>query len=170
MQKEKTRWITIFLTLIALPSLQAQTYLTVNAMSGTQTVHTLSGIRKQTFSNTGNMVVMSTAGNTDTYVLSEVRNLTFSDVSTKKAITTSPKYNLQLYPNPVQKMLNIQIFRECSQTATVELLSIEGRVLYQVRLNGKTSYQVNLSHFRQGIYLCRLNNGITIETTKFLKQ
>lgn len=155
---------------LGLTPLQGQTAMTVKQTGGTQTAYALSAIRKLTFSNTGNMSVTKTTGSTDDYALIGVRYLKFGDTDTGIATSTTAKGNLQLYPNPVVDVLYIQLSEAGSRVAIVELLSIEGKVLYKGQLTGTGIYQVNVSQFRKGVYLCRVNNGTSIETTKFLKR
>ena len=155
---------------LALTPLQGQTTMNVKATGGAQTAYTLSTIRKLTFPSTGNMAVTKTTATTDNYVLSSVRFMNFSNVDTGIESNAELKGSFKLYPNPVVDMLNIQIPTSDSQTAIVELLSIEGKVLYKAQQCGTGSFQVNVSQFRQGIYLCRVNNGTSIETNKFFKK
>ena len=154
---------------LGLTPLQGQTTMNVKATSGTQTAYTLSTIRKLTFPSTGNMMVTKTTATADNYALGSVRYLNFS-VSTGIESNTELKESIKLYPNPVQDVLNIQLATAVNKTATVEILSIEGKVVYKARLTSADSHPINVSNFRQGIYLCRVNNGISIETTKFFKK
>lgn len=155
---------------LSLTPLQGQTTMNVKATGGTQTPYALSTIRKLTFSGTGNMNVTKTSGSTDNYELTSVRYLNFGDLSTGIAAKKETSGFLQLYPNPVVDVLHIQLADAGSQTVSVELFSIEGKVLYKAQLTTTANYQVNVSQFRQGIYLCRINNGTSIETTKFFKK
>jgi len=80
------------------------------------------------------------------------------------------KESIKLYPNPVQDVLNIHLSDIANQIASVEILSMDGMVLYKSQLTGKNNSQINVSKFQQGIYLCRIIKGTSIETSKFLKQ
>ena len=154
---------------LALTPLQGQTTMNVKATGGTQTAYTLSTIRKLTFPTTGNMTVTKTSATTDNYALTGVRYLNFSDLGTGIAATATVMGDIQLYPNPVLDVLNIQLSAS-NIIANVEILSIEGKMLYKAQLSGTSNYQINVSQFRQGIYLCRVNNGTSIQTTKFFKK
>ena len=154
---------------LGLSPLQGQTTMNVKATSGTQTAYTLSGIRKLTFPSTGNMTVTKTTAATDNYVLTAVRYMNFSDVGTGIEQTVNQEGAFKLYPNPVVDVLHIELSNAEAKNATVELLSIEGKLLYKAKLSA-TSNSINVSQFKQGIYLCRINNGTRIETTKFFKQ
>jgi len=170
--KHKLLKLNVLLLLeLGLTPLQGETTLNVKATGGTQTAYSLTTIRKLTFPCTCNMTVTKTTATTDKYTLSGVRYLNFSDMGTGIASPSAAvKGILHLYPNPVTDVLNIELSATGSRPATVELLSIEGKVLYKGQFAGTRSYQINVSQFRQGIYLCRVNNGTSIETTKFCKQ
>lgn len=105
----------------------------------------------------------------DNYVLTAVRYMNFSDFGTDIEHNVNLEGTLKLYPNPVVDVLHIQHSATEKQYATVELLSIEGKLLYKSQLSG-ANHTINVSQFKQGIYLCRINDGTRIETTKFFKQ
>lgn len=155
---------------VALTPLQGQTYLNMRPTTGTQTTHTLSTIRKLTFPTTGNMTVTNKSDATSTYVLNDQRYMKFSDVNTGLDDASVAKAALQLYPNPAVDVLNVQIAKAVNQSVTVEIISIDGKMLYKAQLSGSSTHQINVSQFMQGIYLCRVNNGTSIETTKFFKK
>jgi Secretion system C-terminal sorting domain len=76
-----------------------------------------------------------------------------------------------LYPNPVHDVLNFQLAQAYSKEATVELLSIDGKVIVSQLLGFNFSVcQVSVSALKPDIYLCRFNNGTVAKTTKFFKQ
>jgi len=160
----------VLLLCLELTALQGQTTLNLKAIGGINTTYTLSGIRKLTFPSSGNMSVSKFSGSIDNYVLTGVRYVNFADIGTDiEVLANNTMGILHLYPNPVVDVLTIQFVSIGSQTA-VELLSIEGKVLYKEQLISTSSYQINVSQFRQGIYLCRVSNGTSIETIKFFKQ
>jgi hypothetical protein len=172
MKHKLLKWNIVLLLWLTIAPLQGQTYLTINAKNGTKATHMLGAIRKLTFPTIGNMTVTNTSAATSNYVLIDQRSMLFSDMGTglnENVVATS---NLQLYPNPVQDVLNIQISGRDGVRlgSTVELITLDGRLLYKAQLSGTITHQINVSQFMQGIYLCRVNNGVSIETTKFVKK
>lgn len=172
MKHKLLKFNAVLLLGLVLAPLQGQTTMNVKATAGTQTAYTLSGIRKLTFPTTGNMVVTKITGITDTYARSGVRYLKFDNAAvTGIDPVVQANGSLVLYPNPVVDVLNIQLVATENETATVALLSMEGKVLYKAQLSSTTKlHQVDVSPFPSGIYLCRVNNGTSIETSKFFKQ
>ncbi len=161
---------TVLLLVLGLTPLQGQTTMTLKQTSDKQTDYILNGIRKLTFPTTGNMTITKITGSTDNYSLTGIRYLKFGDTGT--SITTiDDKESLRLYPNPVVDVLNIEFPIKGNHTYIIELLSIEGKLLYIKQITSTSSfYQVNISQFQQGIYFCRISNSICIVTTKFFKQ
>jgi len=154
---------------LAWSPLQGQTTMNVKAINGTQTPYTLSTVRKLTFPSTGNMTVTKTTGIAGNFTLANLRHLMFDDATGIELVAIAPQA-LKLYPNPVVDVLYLQLDQVANNTATVEILSIDGKMLFKQQIAARSSYQINVSHYKQGMYLCRLNNGTTIATTKFFKQ
>ena len=78
---------------------------------------------------------------------------------------------IQLYPNPVADVLNIQLPNEGNQECIIELLAIDGRLVCKEKQNPHENViQVNVSLLAQGIYFCKVTKGTTTTTTKFIKQ
>jgi hypothetical protein len=164
---------------VALAPLQGQTYLNMRPTSGTLNTHTLSAIRKLTFHTSGNMTVTNYSSATSNYALIDQRYMQFTDVGTGLDDKVVVESTLQLYPNPVEDVLNVQIYsrdgarpvsNDMRPASTVEIITIDGKLLYKAQLSGTSTHQINVSHYMQGIYLCRVNNGTSIETTKFFKK
>lgn len=165
--------MTSFLLALGLIELQAQAFF-VKKISGTQTEYLLSNIKMMSFSS-GSIEINKSGGTFNVYDLSGLRYLNFTDLSTGIISMTSKTkvMEVQVYPNPVESVLNINIqFPEIEgQTGIIEILSIEGKVFYTQMINSQSNiYQINASSLPQGLYFCRINNGITIETIKFFKK
>jgi acid phosphatase type 7 len=169
MRYKKLKVSIVLLLGLGLTGLHAQT-MYVKQTNGTQSAYALSDIKKMSFSS-GNITVSKTTGSPDTYSLSYIRYLNFQDLTTNIAMIEKQEATIQLYPNPVNDFLNIQVPIMSNQACVIEILSIEGRVVYQGKLNQQSDvYQINVSILPQGMYFCEISNGITTETTKFIKQ
>jgi len=169
MRQKKVKLSALLLLGLGLTGLQAQT-IYVKETSGTATAYPLSNIRKLDFAP-GNITVHKTVGTSDIYALSGIRYLNFQDLTTTVAMVEKLEGTIQLYPNPVVDVLNIQQPSEGNQVCIIEILSIDGRLVYKEKQTPyKNATQINVSALPQGIYLCKINNGITTATTKFIKQ
>ena len=168
MKHKKLKLSALLLLGLGLTVLQAQT-MYVRPTSGTQTAYMLSNIKKMNFSS-GNIAVNKISGVPDNYALSGIRYLNFQDLTTNIEMPEKQEGAVQLYPNPVVNFLNINVSQTLSQSYVIEILSIDGREVYKEKMNGKNEgYQINVSILPHGIYFCKINNGITTETIKFIK-
>jgi hypothetical protein len=79
---------------------------------------------------------------------------TTDGVNNMKALT-----DLSVYPNPTDGMLNIQFTMNQSQSVRMEILSLNGEIVYNQDLGnvtGSVDKQIDLSSFAKGIYVLRL--------------
>jgi len=168
MQHKKFTLSVVLLFGLGLTGLHAQT-LYVKENSGTQTAYPLNNIKKMSFPS-GNLIVSNT-GSSGTYPLSSVRYVNFVDLSTGIPSAEKPNGTMRLYPNPVDEIYTVELATAGSKNGIIAILSLDGKVLHTQTLKLKTNIeQVNVSNLPQGFYLCRVNTGKTIETTKFFKR
>jgi hypothetical protein len=122
--------------------------------------------------NSGNMLVSQSNGNSDSYVLSEIRYVNFKDLTIiGVSEVDNSNHKLVLFPNPVNDIVNLQIQNEQYKVINVELISIDGRVVYKEKLeNGNSIYKISVANFPKGIYICKVIYGSRVETIKFIKQ
>ncbi|MEI7596434.1 MAG: T9SS type A sorting domain-containing protein [Bacteroidota bacterium] len=152
-----------------LASLQAQT-MNVRQTNNIQIGYALNGLKKLTFAS-GNIIVSKTTGSPDSYPLSGIRYLNFQNITTSIAVDEKQDEVLKLFPNPVSDMLNIQLPENAMKGCVIDILSVEGRLLYSEKINKQEdAFQVNVSMLPQGLYFCRISNPITSQTTRFIKQ
>ena len=170
---KQTRLKSGFLLLLvcAFTALQAQN-LYVKNKSGVQTAYAISGIQKITFSS-GNLSIIKISGGENTYALDNLRFLNFIDTTPVTSITGFEKQNTNIlvYPNPFNNEVNIELNDFGKRPVQITILSIDGRVVYNEKLQSVTGIQkINLSKLPSGSYLCKLANGSDFKTIKFLKQ
>ncbi len=87
-------------------------------------------------------------------------------------LNASKKENLFLsvYPNPANKGITIGFNNISNETAIISIFDISGRKLkqfQQINLNGKII--LNISHFKTGIYLMKIDIGGRTYQKKFIK-
>lgn len=79
---------------------------------------------------------------------------------------------IQIYPNPTQNNLNIQINNSAKGSIEFQILSLEGKVLSTLNsysLLSRYEDQINLSNITEGVYVLRIKLESGIYTTKFVK-
>lgn len=169
MKYKRLKLTAILLLGLGLTGLQAQTMYVVQS-NGTQIAYALNGIQKLTFSG-GNIIVQKTNNSIGGYVLNGLKYLSFRNFPV--GIAAQPMLpdisNLVTYPNPVADVLHIDL-RDEKGAGTLNILSLEGKVIYTQLTTGNSLVSISLSHLPQGIYLCRYLNKSSIKTVKIVKQ
>lgn len=172
MRHKKLKLCALLLLGLGLTGLQAQK-MYVKEKVGTQTAYLLTDIKKMSFSS-GNIAIQKTDGNSNQFALSGLRYLNFNDLSIGigRSATAQKNSEMQVYPNPVVDVLNIQAqLPALNQKGKIEILSIVGKVVYSQEVNSHENvYHIDATSLPKGLYLCRLSIGSVIETSKFIKQ
>ena len=160
--------IHIILAVFFCVSVNAQTMF-VRPVAGSQTTYSVADIQKLTFDN-GNMLVTNKSGANGTYALSGLRYVSFADLTLQTSIPEMATNKFYAYPNPASHMLNITGSNTMQLIQSIQILSLEGRLLMQQKPVNESAPQVDISALPQGMYLCKITNGIQQQTLKFLKQ
>ncbi len=153
---------------IWLTGLQAQT-LRVKQTEGTETAYSLAEISKLSFSE-GSLQITNYENNSSSYELNTLRYLTVSDIPV--GLNEQVKFrgmNLKVYPNPVTNLLTVQLYDTGKSKSSIEILSVNGKVLSTRNVTGMQKVHLDLSHLERGIYICRLRNSETTKTAKIVK-
>ena len=80
---------------------------------------------------------------------------------------------VDLFPNPAIDKLNLLVNVTNNQPVTIHIYDIAGREVLtkkQDTKDGLNTLNFNLSTFKSGIYLLKINDGLKVSMTKFLKQ
>ncbi|WP_310380276.1 family 16 glycosylhydrolase [Flavobacterium sp.] len=80
-------------------------------------------------------------------------------------LETSSELKQHYYPNPVENKLNLQLLDDQNQIILTDLL---GRKL--VELTVKSSYILDMSDFKSGIYFLNVKNSYGIQNVKIIKK
>jgi hypothetical protein len=162
----------VFLWVITVAGLQAQSTMFVNEINGLQTSYALGSISKLTFTS-GNLTVHETAGRKDTYPVSNIRTLSFATLTNSIPITyTTGDSRFLLYPNPVSDEVLISCTDQDQTIRQIDIIDIQGRIVMRKTMNeliaNRTS--MNLSGLPDGLYICRLRDNIGVKYMKIIKQ
>ncbi len=74
--------------------------------------------------------------------------------------------NYKVYPNPAHNY--ISLINQGGDATIIEISDINGKILQSKECTGRKT-ELDISSFRQGIYIVRINNGDKIKFTKFVK-
>jgi len=81
-------------------------------------------------------------------------------------------FDLTIYPNPCSDRLNINIDGIITPDTKLELISLNGQIMSELRLNnvsfGTTS--IDVSHLPPGIYIVRVISSKTVKTARIIKE
>ena len=159
-------WLSIGVT-----GLQAQR-IYVEGEEGARHAYFLSDIKKMSFSSDV-ITIFKLDDRTDQFAIMDVRNLDFKLVTLSDEVTIPPPASatFQVFPNPVSETLNIQFSSAPGSNGTIEILSMEGKLVRIRALDGNTTlYRIDLSNLSSGLYICRINSGSVIQSWKIIKQ
>lgn len=169
--KHKKQVLGLIIFLISgLPAIKAQS-IYVNTKTDPQNTYVVSELSNISFSD-GNILFNKSNGDMENYPITNLRYLSFSDYTTDISDTKLLGNNapIVLYPNPVNNILNIKLPETNNAIITIELFSATGSKVYKNTASYQPEpYVINTSHLQNGFYLCKVNNGKTIETRTFIK-
>ena len=83
-------------------------------------------------------------------------------------------FSLQVYPNPVQNLLNLNFELDSSENMRAEIFDIQGKLVERL-FDGQRSPGIhrlifNLRHLSPGVYNLRLSNGEVSNNQKLIIQ
>ncbi|HTM66679.1 MAG TPA: fibronectin type III domain-containing protein [Flavipsychrobacter sp.] len=102
--------------------------------------------------------------------LSEWKTTAFNTYATSIVTVAGNKdFSLNVYPNPVKEVLNIEVKGIMKGKGTVMLLDLSGKLIDQIELNSDKG-QLNLKNVSSGLYLLRYRDGENTKTMRIQKQ
>ena len=170
MNNQQLKFILFFLFGLSLSAIHAQN-MYVETTSGSQTVQSLTNIRKFTFSN-GNLLVNNTAnvvGNT-TFALSDIRYISFKDLTLSVAVNKIGSQSIFVYPNPALDVLHIGNDNLGNFINQIEIINLEGKVIKKQTQTNTSIAQIEVNNLSPGFYFCKISSNKSSQTIKFFKQ
>lgn len=86
---------------------------------------------------------------------------------TTTSITSTPKPEIKIYPNPFRQNIHVQIPSEL-QNSKVQVINMKGQQVWYKNIN--TDEKVDLSHLEPGLYFLRIANNKHHSVVKIQKQ
>jgi mannan endo-1,4-beta-mannosidase len=77
--------------------------------------------------------------------------------------------SINVWPNPVQQYLNIELPSPLSEEIFTQILDVKGNILQMAHLN-EHKFQLDVRHLPAGIYILRLTNSSYFLNKKFVKK
>jgi len=79
------------------------------------------------------------------------------------------KSNISIYPNPTTNLITIKL-NNLLENLSVELISIDGKIVQQQKVNNARKFTLDLSNENNGIYFLKLNSEKSTNQFKIIKQ
>lgn len=154
---------------IGLSDIHAQS-LYVKEYDSSQTAYSLSSISKLSFSS-ASLIISQTDNSTEVYFLNSLRYLSFSDsISVNIEADDVVNHDIKMYPNPVYNELKVDLSNASCPNGTLNILSMEGKLLKTEQITGLGIVSVDLSHLPGGFYICYFSNEAETKAVKIIKQ
>jgi subtilisin family serine protease len=119
-------------------------------------------------------ICVSEAGNYSVMVKNEDGCFGFSNpiLVEPLSVTELNELSFNLFPNPVNNRLNLNLSQPINQSLSIEILDLSGRVIFakdEAIKPGEVNYLHNTAQLSEGIYFIRLFNQNEQTTLKFAK-
>jgi hypothetical protein len=72
--------------------------------------------------------------------------------------------NIRVYPNPVSNLLNVVI----SENANIQLLTVDGRLIFQTKVNANQRQEINTEDLADGVYLLKVSTNVYTSDRKVI--
>ncbi|MDF1673103.1 MAG: T9SS type A sorting domain-containing protein [Vicingaceae bacterium] len=77
--------------------------------------------------------------------------------------------NINIYPNPTHNLITIDLGTNSIKNTSIHIIDILGKTLYDGTFNNKQKV-INLSNYRKGIYLIKINNKTSSRVYRVIKK
>jgi hypothetical protein len=158
----------LFCTLLCFSKIHCQT-MYVRPITGTQSVYLTDNVRKLTFSN-GNLLLTPNSGFVASHPLSDNRYINFTDLTLGISNMEPIKNGFYVYPNPSSQLLHVANVNPNISIGLIQLISLDGKLLLEVKPMESSNTQLDISALPQGMYLCKISSDNQQQILKFLKQ
>ena len=79
-------------------------------------------------------------------------------------------FNISLYPNPANSILNLKFESNTSSNLKVEIISLDGKKVKSASLSNYENTQVDISNLSQGVYLTNFySSNVLIASKRLVK-
>ena len=80
------------------------------------------------------------------------------------------KNGFYVYPNPSSQLLHVANVNPNISIGLIQVMSLDGKLLMQVKPMESSNTQLDISALPQGMYLCKISSDNQQQILKFLKQ
>ncbi|WP_298555438.1 M64 family metallopeptidase [uncultured Algibacter sp.] len=102
------------------------------------------------------------------HVYSVTWTINYSSLGVDDIESEANNYNISLYPNPANNVLNLKFESNSISELKVEIISIDGKRLTSTTLSNYENTLIDISKFSQGIYITNFYSGNVLLVSKRL--
>jgi hypothetical protein len=94
--------------------------------------------------------------------------INFGTLGIENIDSTTNKYDISLYPNPANDILNLKFESQIDKSLSVQIISMDGKAVKAVSVDGIGETQIDISDLSTGIYITNFYSGNTLISSKRL--
>ena len=110
----------------------------------------------------------NTAGSAGNYYIDDVQVIESTGVAVKP-LASEPISKVSIYPNPTNSNFSIEI-PENFVGGEISIIDLTGKVVMRDRITQSAVKRFDVSNLNDGIYLIRMNNGVSQFTDRLMKK
>lgn len=109
--------------------------------------------------------------NHDTFhVYTVTWNIDKSALGIKDITSEIANYNITMFPNPTNTLVNFIIESDTDANLKVDIVSLDGKLIKRIRATNYQTNQIDISHFSNGLYFTNFYaNNVLIASKKLVK-
>ena len=92
--------------------------------------------------------------------------ITKSALGIDDVISEENSFNISIYPNPSNNILNLKVESENATILKADIISLDGKKVKSTKISSYENNEVDVSHLSQGIYLVNFYSNNTLLTSK----
>lgn len=94
--------------------------------------------------------------------------INYTSLGVEDILSEGNNYNISLFPNPANSVLNLKVESSNTSHLKVEIMSIDGKKITSAKLSNYENTQVDISNLSQGIYVTNFYSGNALIASKKL--
>ncbi len=105
-----------------------------------------------------------------THVYTVTWTITKSALGIDDITSEENNFNISLFPNPTNNILNLKVESKNTVNLKVDIISLDGKKIKSTKISNYENNEVDISHLSQGLYLANFySNHILITSKRFVK-
>ena len=94
--------------------------------------------------------------------------INYTSLGVEDILSEAHNYNISLYPNPTNNILNLKFESNTTSNLKVEIVTLDGKKVKSISVSNFENKQVDISNLSQGVYITNFYANKVLITTKRL--